>query len=167
MVVEAPDGGSSSIAGAIGAAVAGVSAAAAAWFGVQVTSLEAYQKQLSTMLQDVETQLTKVNTTDGSSSFGNFSEATALYNSYQSTKQDLISQFQEVSQLIDAMVTALGKNASNYTEAETQIQSQFNSILSSYGDSPIPTTTTAPVSTASSTSSTSSGSNSSTLMGNM
>jgi len=145
-----------------------------AWFTVQVTSLEAYQTQLSTMLQDTEAQLTKVNTTDGSSSFGGFSEATTLYNSYESTKAETIAQFQEVSQLIDAMVTALGKNASNYSEAEAQIQTQFNSILTQYGDTPLPTPTSSstqvdtPDSTSSGTStSTSSSSATNTLMGNM
>lgn len=143
----APDGG-------------GDSTAMGQWFSVQVTSLEAYQKQLSTMLQDTETQLTKVNTTDGSGSFGTFSEATTLYASYEATKQDIIAQFQEVSQLIDAMVTSLGTNASNYTAAEAQIQSQFNQILTSYGDTTTTTSTT--VATPNS-----SGSTSSTAMGNM
>lgn len=144
----APDGG-------------GDSAAMGQWFSVQVTSLEAYQKQLSTMLQDTETQLTKVNTTDGSGSFGTFSEATTLYASYEATKQDIIAQFQEVSQLIDAMVTSLGTNASNYTAAEAQIQSQFNQILTSYGD-----TTTTPTS-ASTTVDSPAPSTSNTVMGNM
>ena len=149
-------------AGGIGGVIGAVTGSVADWFGVQVTSLEAYQKQLSSMLQDVETQLTKVNTTDGSGSFGDFTEATALYNSYEATKQSIITQFQEISQLIDAMVTAIGKNANNYSEAESQIESQFNTILASYGDSPLPTSTTTPVPTPKSTSS-----SSSTLMGNM
>ena len=136
----------------------------AAWFGVQVTSLEAYQKQLSSLLQDVETQLTKVNTTDSSGTFGDFTEATALYTSYEATKQNIITQFQEISQLIDAMVTALGANASNYNEAESQIQSQFNTILSSYGQAPLPAPTPASTPTSASSSSSSS---TSTLMGNM
>jgi len=148
-------------AGGIGGVIGAVTGSVADWFGVQVTSLEAYQKQLSSMLQDVETQLTKVNTTDGSGSFGDFTEATALYNSYEATKQSIITQFQEISQLIDAMVTAIGKNANNYSEAESQIESQFNTILSSYGSAPLPTTAT-PVATPNSTSS-----SSSTLMGNM
>jgi hypothetical protein len=149
-------------AGGIGGIFGTVDGALAAWFGVQVTSLEAYQKQLSSMLQDVEAQLTKVNTTDGLGSFGDFSEATALYNSYEATKQSIITQFQEISQLIDAMVTAIGKNANNYSEAESQIESQFNTILASYGSAPLPTPTVTPVATPNSTSS-----SSSTLMGNM
>jgi hypothetical protein len=122
------------------------------------------------MLQDTETQLTKVNTTDGSGSFGTFSEATTLYASYEATKQDIIAQFQEVSQLIDAMVTSLGTNASNYTAAEAQIQSQFNQILTSYGDT---TTTSTGASTTVDTPNSSGGtvssstSSSSTAMGNM
>ena len=149
-------------AGGIGGIAGAVTGAVADWFGVQVTSLVAYQKQLSSLLQDVETQLTKVNTTDGSGSFGNFSEATAFHASYEATKLNIITQFQEVSQLIDAMVTAIGKNANNYSEAESQIESQFNTILSSYGSAPLPAPAATPVVTPNSGSS-----SPSTLMENM
>lgn len=117
-------------------------------YTVQIESLQTYQKQLTTILQDLQNgQQSKLdNAGTGASVFGSFPEAASFSNAFENVRQQLIDSFGEITQLVEAMITALGTSASNYQAVEEQIADQFKAISSQYGYpvSAVPTSSSSP-----------------------
>lgn len=135
-------------------AAAGGGGTTSGMYAVQIESLEVFQKKLTGILADLDNQNAKLTTAHSASDFspadfGSFPEAAEFSSSYATTRSRLIESFQEVSQLVNTMISVVGKNASAYQETEADIVTKFNSVLSRYGDSPVPVNTTAASSTAS------------------
>lgn len=122
-----------------------------AMYAVQIESLEQFQQKLTVILQGLEQDNSVMIMSDGSGMFGDFPEAKSFASAYEQTKQDLISAFNEVTQLVNTMINIVGANADKYKQTEQEITSKFNAILLQYGDTP---TTSAPTPTPTSTSST-------------
>lgn len=121
-----------------------------AMYAVQIESLEQFQQKLTVILQGLEQDNSVMIMSDGSGMFGDFPEAKSFASAYEQTKQDLISAFNEVTQLVNTMINIVGANADKYKQTEQEITSKFNAILLQYGDTPTtstsstmtPTTTT-------------------------
>lgn len=109
----------------------------ASMYSVQIESLQAYQKQLASILQDLQNgQRSKLDHAGtGASVFGKFPEAVAFSTAFENVRQELIGSFGEITQLVEAMIRALGSSANNYQAVEEQIAQQFNAISSQYGSS--------------------------------
>jgi hypothetical protein len=126
-------------------------------YAVQIESLEEFQQKLTGILQSLEQENSVMSMSDGSSSFGSFPEAQAFSSAYEQTKQELISSFNEVTQLVNTMISVVGSNASKYKQTEQDITDKFNSILQQYGDGSTTTgtgTTYVPPATSTTTSTT-------------
>jgi hypothetical protein len=113
-----------------------------AMYAVQIESLEVFQQKLTTILQSLEQDNTVMRMSDGTGIFGSFPEAQTFSSGYEQTKQDLINSFNEVTQLVNTMISVVGANADKYKQTEQDITSKFNSILQQYGDAPTTTTST-------------------------
>jgi len=103
-------------------------------YAVQIESLETFQQKLTSILQSLEQENTVMSMNDASSVFGDFAEAQDFSTSYEQTKQDLINSFNEVTQLVNTMISVVGANADKYKQTEADIASKFNAILQQYGD---------------------------------
>jgi len=112
-----------------------------AMYAVQIESLEEFQQKLTTILQDLEANNNVMSLGDGASTYGNFPEAQNFATKYEETKQDLINTFNEVTQLVNTMISVAGANAAKYKQTEQDITAKFNSILQQYGDTPTTPTT--------------------------
>ncbi|HEV2347444.1 MAG TPA: hypothetical protein VGS97_25335 [Actinocrinis sp.] len=112
-----------------------------AMYAVQIESLEQFQQKLTVILQGLEQDNSVMIMSDGSGMFGDFPEAKSFASAYEQTKQDLISAFNEVTQLVNTMINIVGANADKYKQTEQEITSKFNAILLQYGDTPTTTTT--------------------------
>ena len=115
-----------------------------AMYAVQIESLEEFQQKLTTILQDLEANNNVMSLGDGASTYGSFPEATSFATAYEQTKQDLINAFNEVTQLVNTMISVAGANASKYKQTEQDITTKFNSILQQYGDAPATSSTPGP-----------------------
>lgn len=115
-----------------------------AMYAVQIESLEEFQQKLTGILQDLEANNNVMSLGDGASTYGNFPEAQSFAGAYEQTKQDLINTFNEVTQLVNTMISVAGANASKYKQTEQDITTKFNSILQQYGDAPIPSNPSGP-----------------------
>jgi len=115
-----------------------------AMYAVQIESLEEFQQKLTTILQDLEANNNVMSLGDGASTYGNFPEAQTFATAYEQTKQDLINTFNEVTQLVNTMISVAGANAAKYKQTEQDITAKFNSILQQYGDTPTTTSTSGP-----------------------
>jgi len=113
-----------------------------AMYAVQIESLEEFQQKLTTILQDLEANNNVMSLGDGASTYGKFPEAQNFATAYEQTKQDLINAFNEVTQLVNTMISVAGANAAKYKQTEQDITAKFNSILQQYGDTPTTTTST-------------------------
>ncbi len=113
-----------------------------AMYVVQIESLEQFQRKLTTILQSLEQENSVMTMNDGSGSFGDFPEAQTFSLAYEQAKQDLISSFNEVTQLVNTMINVVGANADKYKQTEQDITTKFNAILQQYGDAPAPGTAT-------------------------
>jgi hypothetical protein len=105
-------------------------------YAVQIESLEQFQQKLTSILQSLEADNTVMSMSDQSSTFGSFPEAQGFSTAYAQTKQDLINTFNEVTQLVNTMISVAGANASKYKQTEQDIAAKFNAILQKYGDTP-------------------------------
>lgn len=121
-----------------------------AMYAVQIESLEQFQQKLTVILQGLEQNNSVMIMSDGSGMFGDFPEAKSFASAYEQTKQDLISAFNEVTQLVNTMINIVGANADKYKQTEQEITSKFNAILLQYGDTPM-TSASTPTSTSSTT----------------
>ncbi len=63
---------------------------------------------------------------------GTFPEAVSLNDTYNSVMQALITNFKDITELVNTMATVLGKSASGYSETEAQLTAQFNKIVTQY-----------------------------------
>jgi len=127
-------------------------------YAVQIESLEVFQQKLTGILQSLEQDNKVMKMSDGTGIFGDFPEAQTFSSAYEQTKQDLINSFNEVTQLVNTMISVVGANADKYKQTEQDIASKFNAILQQYGDGPVtPTisTTTTGTGTGTTTGSTS------------
>jgi hypothetical protein len=107
-------------------------------YAVQIESLETFQQKLTSILQSLEQDNTVMSMNDASSVFGDFAEAQEFSMSYEQTKQDLINSFNEVTQLVNTMISVVGSNANKYKQTEQDVTAKFNAILQQYGDAPTP-----------------------------
>ena len=122
--------------------------AASSFYLQEITALQAYQKEILQTLDDLTTAnqslttnevLTALDTATGAlgmgganNGLGTFDEATQLSNTYNGVMQTMITNFKEISDLVNAMAASLGKSAQNYQETEQQITDSFNKIVSKY-----------------------------------
>lgn len=123
-------------------------------YAVQIESLEEFQRKLTVILQDIEannagmTAVTAVNSMfgggDSPQNFGSFPEARSFAAAYAQAKQELVTSFNEVTQLVNTMISVVGANATKYKQTEADIQAKFNAILQQYGDAPTSSTTYSP-----------------------
>lgn len=107
-----------------------------AMYAVQIESLEEFQQKLTTILMDLEANNNVMSLGDGASTYGNFPEGQSFATAYEQAKQDLINTFNEVTQLVNTMISVAGANAAKYKQTEQDITAKFNSILQQYGDTP-------------------------------
>jgi hypothetical protein len=107
----------------------------ASMYAVQIDSLQTYQKQLTKILQDLQSgQQSKLDHAGtGASVFGRFPEAVSFSTAFESVRRQLVDSFGEITELVEAMIKALGSSASNYQAVEEQIAQQFSAISSQYG----------------------------------
>lgn len=108
-----------------------------AMYAVQIESLEQFQQKLTVILQGLEQDNATMGMSDGCSTFGDFPEAKSFSTAYEQAKQDLVSSFNEVTQLVNTMINVVGANAAKYKQTEQDITAKFNAILQQYGDAPI------------------------------
>lgn len=136
-----------------------------AFYAVQIESLEQFQQKLTGILQGLEADGSVMGLSDTSGTFGEFPEAQSFSSVYEQTKQDLVNSFNEVTQLVNTMISVVGSNAAKYKQTEQDITSKFNAILQQYGDTPaapVSGTTYYPQSNGSSTGTTSTSTSTST-----
>jgi len=108
-----------------------------AFYAVQIESLEQFQQKLTGILQSLEADSSVMSLSDASGTFGDFPEAQSFSSVYEQTKQDLINSFNEVTQLVNTMISVVGTNAAKYKQTEQDITSKFNAILQQFGDTPV------------------------------
>ena len=118
-----------------------------AMYAVQIESLEVFQQKLTSILQSLEQENSVMSMNDASSVFGTFPEAQTFSMAYEQTKQDLVNSFNEVTQLVNTMISVVGANADKYKQTEQDITAKFNAILQQYGDAPLTTGTSTSSST--------------------
>jgi hypothetical protein len=141
-------------------------AAAGAAYTVEISALQTYQSKLlgimdSMVAQSVTLGVNAAAAGSGNAGLGTFPEAQSLASAYQSSMQSLMTNFEEITQLVNTMTSVLGTAGKNYAETEQQLTDQFNQIVAQYegksgGFSTTPTTVAPAANSGSSTSSTSS-----------
>ena len=112
-------------------------AAAGAAYTVEISALQTYQSKLLGIMDSMVAQSVALgmNTAAAGSSdagLGNFPEAQSLASAYQSSMQSLMTNFEEITQLVNTMTTVLGAAGKNYAETEQQLTDQFNQIVAQY-----------------------------------
>lgn len=141
-------------------------AAAGAAYAVEISALQTYQSKLlgimdSMVAQSVALGLSASVAGSGNAGLGNFPEAQSLGGAYQSSMQSMMTNFEEITQLVNTMTNVLGTAGKNYAETEQQLTDQFNQIAAQYegksgGFAANPTPVVPDTSTSTTTSSTSS-----------
>ena len=135
-------------------------------YAAEINALQTYQKQILGILDDMVASEAAIAVVAGVGSLvsgtggangglGSFPEAADLSQTYNSVMQYLMTNFNEISDLVTTMATVLGKSAQNYLETEQQLTDQFNAIVTKYegqgqaGDFIVPgtATSTAPTGT--------------------
>lgn len=111
-------------------------------YAAEISALQTYQKHiLSTLdglmagnaaLMAVETVSSVVGGAGANNGLGTFDEAAQLSNTYNSVMQTMMTNFKEITELVSAMASALGKSAQNYLETEQRITDSFNDIVKKY-----------------------------------
>jgi hypothetical protein len=114
-----------------------LSAAAGAAYTVEISALQTYQSKLLGIMDSMFAQSVALgmNTAAAGSSdagLGNFPEAQSLASAYQNSMQTLMTNFEEITQLVNTMTTVLGTAGKNYAETEQQLTDQFNQIALQY-----------------------------------
>lgn len=112
-------------------------AGAAAAYAVEISALQTYQSKLlgimdSMVAQSVTLGVNTAAASSGSAGLGNFPEAQQLASAYQASMQALMTNFEEITQLVNTMTDVLGKAGKNYAETEQQLTDQFNKIAAQY-----------------------------------
>lgn len=112
-------------------------AAAGAAYAVEISALQTYQSKLlgimdSMVAQSVALGLSATVAGSGNAGLGNFPEAQSLGSAYQSSMQSLITNFEEITQLVNTMTNVLGTAGKNYAETEQQLTDQFNQITAQF-----------------------------------
>lgn len=104
----------------------------------EITALQNYQKEILGTLDSmvagnvVLTALDGLTSGGGNNGLGGFPEAVSLSNTYNNVMQSMITNFKEITALVTAMASVLGKSAQSYTDTETQLTDQFNKIVTQY-----------------------------------
>lgn len=104
----------------------------------EITALQNYQKEILGTLDSmvagnvVLTALDGLTSGGGNNGLGGFPEAVSLSNTYNDVMQSMITNFKEITALVTAMASVLGKSAQSYTDTETQLTDQFNKIVTQY-----------------------------------
>lgn len=119
-----------------------MSGSAGAAYSAEITALQAYQKEILNTLDGLaagmaaltvsEVVSTAFSGTGANNGLGTFPEAVQLSNTYNGVMQTMMTNFQEITELVTAMANALGKSAQNYLETEQQITDSFNQIVTKY-----------------------------------
>jgi len=112
-------------------------AAAGAAYAVEISALQTYQSKLlgimdSMVAQSVALGLSASVAGSSNAGLGNFPEAQSLGSAYQSSMQSLMTNFEEITQLVNTMTNVLGAAGKNYAETEQQLTDQFNQIAAQY-----------------------------------
>lgn len=112
-------------------------AGAAAAYAVEISALQTYQSKLlgimdSMVAQSVTLGVNTAAASSGTAGLGNFPEAQQLASKYQASMQALMTNFEEITQLVNTMTDVLGKAGKNYAETEQQLTDQFNKIAAQY-----------------------------------
>ncbi|WP_034268144.1 hypothetical protein [Actinospica robiniae] len=112
-------------------------AAAGAAYAVEISALQTYQSKLlgimdSMVAQSVALGLSATVAGSGNAGLGNFPEAQSLGSAYQTSMQSLMTNFEEITQLVNTMTNVLGTAGKNYAETEQQLTDQFNQIAAQY-----------------------------------
>ena len=112
-------------------------AAGAVAYTAEISALQTYQNKMLAIMDGMVAQgavygITVGVSDAGGAGLGNFPEAKALGDKYNAVMQAMMTNFQEISDLINAMTTALGSSAKNYADAEQTITDQFNKIMQQY-----------------------------------
>ena len=112
-------------------------------YAAEISALQTYQKQILAILDDMVASEAAIAVVSGVGSLatgtggangglGSFPEAADLSQTYSSVMQYLMTNFNEISDLVTTMANVLGKSAQSYLETEQQLTDQFNSIVSKY-----------------------------------
>lgn len=119
-----------------------MSGTAGASYRAEIEALQSYQKEILNTLDGLtvgSAALAVVNGVEAmfggkgaNNGLGTFPEAVSLNNAYNSVMQSMITNFKEITDLVNTMATVLGKSASGYSETEAQLTAQFNKIVSQY-----------------------------------
>lgn len=141
-----------------------MSAVASSFYLEEISALQTYQKEILKALDDLTkanqsltgtVALTAIDAVTGAlgagganNGLGTFPEAQQLSKTYNSVMQTMMTNFREISDLVNAMANALGKSAKSYLETEQQITDSFTKIVTQYesktgGFSTTPTSTAA------------------------
>jgi hypothetical protein len=118
-----------------------MSGTAGAAYRAEIEALQNYQKEILNTLDGLtvgSTALTAVNAvaamfgSGANNGLGTFPEAVSLNDTYNSVMQSMITNFKEITDLVNAMANVLGKSASSYSDTEAQLTAQFNKIVTQY-----------------------------------
>ncbi|HET9168710.1 MAG TPA: hypothetical protein VFN97_04710 [Actinospica sp.] len=125
-----------------------MSGTASSFYLAEISALQTYQKEILKALDDLTTAnqalttnevLTAIDSATGAlgmgganNGLGAFDEAVQLSNTYNSVMQQMMTNFKEISELVNAMASSLGKSAQSYQETEQQITDSFNKIVTKY-----------------------------------
>lgn len=118
-----------------------MSGTAGASYRAEIDALQNYQKEILNTLDGLtlgNAALTAVNGVEAifgkgaNNGLGTFPEAVSLNSAYSEVMQSMITNFKEITALVNTMATVLGKSASSYTETEAQLTAQFNKIVTQY-----------------------------------
>lgn len=118
-----------------------MSGTSGAAYRAEIDALQNYQKEILTTLDGLtvgSAALAAVNGVEAifgkgaNNGLGAFPEAVSLNDTYNSVMQAMITNFKEITDLVNTMAAVLGKSASGYTETEAQLTAQFNKIVTQY-----------------------------------
>ena len=104
----------------------------------EITALQNYQREILGTLDAmvignaVLTVAANAGSGGTNNGLGTFTEAASLSSTYNSVMQAMITNFQEITDLVTAMANVLGKSAQSYSDTEAQLTAQFNQIVTQY-----------------------------------
>jgi hypothetical protein len=104
----------------------------------EITALQNYQREILGTLDAMVignaalTVASGVSSSGSNNGLGTFPEAASLSSTYNSVMQAMITNFQEITDLVTAMANVLGKSAQSYSDTEAQLTAQFNQIVTQY-----------------------------------
>jgi hypothetical protein len=125
-----------------------MSPVASSFYLEEISALQNYQKEILKALDDLTkanqsltgtVALTAIDAVTGAlgagganNGLGTFPEAQQLSTTYNSVMKTLLTNFEEISKLVNAMANALGSSAKSYQETEQQITDSFTKIVTQY-----------------------------------